>query len=794
MKINVFKYSGDLRALLNKILFCILLTVTFLVPTFFLPLAFISTQFGTSLLFGYGVIISLLIYIISGLVYGSIDLPKIDKYILGFISLVPVFYVLAGIANGFSRQSFFGYTFDISTVGFILVSFAYLLLVSIFFRNKYRIFYSYFAFVVSSLVLSLFLLTRIIFGVEFLDFGIFTDITHTTVGSWNNVGIFFGIGVILSFLTYEMVNLSKFMKIFISTALGLSLVFLILVDFTVVWSVVAFCSFLFILYNLFTYRTSIRDLPLKEKLLKIPRFSLLVLVISLFFIFWGGFISSYLGSKLHISNLEVRPSLSVTLDIAKSTIASRPLFGSGPNSFVTQWLTWKPDDIVSTSFWNTDFTNGIGLIPTFAVTTGVVGILSWLLFLGFYLYLGVKSIFAKVEDNFVKYLLVSSFFISLYLWIMAFAYVPSTVIFILTFFFTGLFLASVSLSGLMEIKTYDFSSNPKAGFISTIIMLVFLGLSIILGHGLFKNSQSLWYFQKSFYALNTMGDISLSENYMVRAISAVPNDVYYRSLSEIEIVKLNAILSQDVTKIKKEDLQKQFSDTLTSAIKAGLLAKDKDSNNYLNWVSLGRVYEAVSIPELNVDGAFESAETAYKEALRRNPKNPGILILLSRLSVTAGDLKQARVYALQSIGLKKDYLDAYFLLSQIEVLDKNIKGAIDSVTAASIIDPTNPAVFFQLGLLKYNDKDWVGAIGALEKATAMTPDYANAKYFLGLSYEAIGETEKAIKEFEEIKITNPNSKEVIEILANLKSGRSPFENTSEAKPESAKKLPIKESN
>src|SRR3954470_6309243 len=99
------------KYLFNKITYIVLLGVTFLLPIFFVPLSFISLQFGSSLLFAFGVIISILLYVVSALIYGSLDLPRPSKYILSFIALVPIVYVLAGIANGFSRLSFFGYTF-----------------------------------------------------------------------------------------------------------------------------------------------------------------------------------------------------------------------------------------------------------------------------------------------------------------------------------------------------------------------------------------------------------------------------------------------------------------------------------------------------------------------------------------------------------------------------------------------------------------------------------------------------------------------------------------------------------
>ena len=156
---EIQSYSGNSKnQFWDKVSFVILLGLTFLTPIFFVPASFISTQFGTSLLVAFGVILTAIIYFISGLTYGSLDLPKPSKYIISSMVIVPIVYVLAGIANGFSRMAFFGYTFDINTVGFIILSFAYLFLVSITFRQRTRIFYSYLAFVICSILISAFLL------------------------------------------------------------------------------------------------------------------------------------------------------------------------------------------------------------------------------------------------------------------------------------------------------------------------------------------------------------------------------------------------------------------------------------------------------------------------------------------------------------------------------------------------------------------------------------------------------------------------------------------------------------
>ncbi len=777
----------------NKISFSILLFITVLSPIFFLPLKFLSLQFGTSLLFAFGVILAMFVYAASVLKNGTVELPGKTRYVWGFLSIVPIIYILSGVTNGFTRFLFFGYTLDNSTIGFILLSFVYMYLVSVLFRDKKRIIYSYLAFVLSTILFSIFLLLRIVFGAEFLSFGMFTELTNTMLGSWNNIGILFGVSLILSLLTLQMLKVNRVIKIVLSLVIILSLLFLALVNFVITWPLIMICSVLFILYSMFHSDIGILSkVTWKTRLIRIPVYPVLVIVISVVFMIWGASIGGYLATKLHVTNVEVRPSLSVTFDIAKHTLKSSPFFGSGPNTFLTQWLAYKPANVFPTIFWNTDFVTGIGLIPTFAITTGILGLLSWIIFFVFYLYLGVKSIFSKFDDSFIGYILVSSFFASLYLWVMTCVYAPSTPILILTFFFTGLFFASVYVSGMLSMKLIVFSSNPKKGFLVSFLMVALSVSGIFFGHELIRNVQSLRYFQKSSYALNSANDFSASENYMLKAISIVPNDVYYRSLVEIELAKLSGILAQNPDLTVAGEAQTQFNEGLTSAIKAGLAAKDADKSNYLNWVSLGRVYESVSDQKLQVQGAYNSASFAYTEALHRNPNNPGILLMLARLSANNSDLKQAETYALQSIKAKSNYLDAYFLLSQIEMADNNSAGAIDSVSAAAVIDPTNPAIFFQLGLLKYNTEDYDGAISALEHAIGLASDYANAKYFLGLAYEMKGRHEEAILLFENLKAGNPESSDVASILANLKAGKPVFTNATSSKPEQSKTLPLKE--
>jgi tetratricopeptide (TPR) repeat protein len=778
----------------DKVLTGLSLIVVFLLPLFFIPGGFVSLQYGTSLLFAFSVIVSALIYIVSVLKKGTLVVPTQKLFTIGGFLVVPVVYALSSLSHGVSRMSFFGYTFDISTVGFVLLSFLFLFLVSIIFADKKKIFYSYIAIVVSLLCVSLFLIIRMIYGADVLSFGLFTSLTTTVVGGWNSTGIFFGIGAILSLLTYEMLSLTRFTKILTTVALVISLFFLSIINFGSIWIIVASIAFLFLAYRVFS-PTDMGMYSWADRIKKVPVYSLCVFVIALVFAIWGNAFGGKIADYLNVTNVDVRPKLGVTVDIAKSTFKTEPLFGSGPNTFAMQWLSYKPADINSTIFWNTEFAYGVGLLPTFAVTTGIIGVLSWIVFFIAFLYFGFKALFSKVTDQFTLYLTASSFFISLYLWVMSCIYVPSIVICIFTFFFTGIFFATLYMQNIVSLKTITFSTNPRVGFGLTLGLVTSFVLVGLVGYGLFNTSKSLWYFQKSAYAANQTGDLVLSEQYIEKAIALVPYDVYYRAQSEIGVLKITTLLNQDLSKANKEEVQKFFIDELTKSITAGFNAQKADTKNYLNWITLGRAYQVAVPPETQVAGAYESAFAAYSKALEQNPQNPGILLLLAQLEASKNDLTKAKQYTIQAINQKQNYIDAYYLLAQLEVADKNTKGAIDSVTQASIIEPNNSAVFFQLGLLKYNTQDYAGAIDAFTQSLKITPDYANSKYFLGLSLVLTQKVPDAIQIFEELKKTNPDSKEVEFILSNLKAGKSPFANAQapiDSKPESRQTPPVKE--
>jgi tetratricopeptide (TPR) repeat protein len=709
---------------------------------------------------------------------------------------------LSGLFSGRVALSFLGQGFEIGTALNILILSMLSFLIPALFRAKEHIFWSYIAFLASFVLLSVFHILRLALGADVLSFGVFPDIISNAVGKWNDLGIFFGASALLSLITLEFLPLQRLLKIVIYVALALSLFFLAVVNFSIVWLTLGVFSLIFLVYAISfgnarapaegegeAEAASLTVRPQRQ----IPVPSLLVLIISVIFVLAGDTMGSRIGGAFGISQLEVRPSWGATFEISRHTLAKDPLFGAGSNQFTAEWLKYKPDGVNSTAFWNVDFNYGVGLIPTFLVTTGILGLLAWVAFFLAFLYAGFRAILSDVSDRLSRYLTLSSFLVALFFWVFSIFYVPSLAIFSLTFIFTGLFIASLAISRREPLQVISFVNDPRAGFVSTLMLIFFLVGSVAIGYDLLKKYAASALFQRGVISFNTEGSAVKAEGLISRAAALSPTDLYYRFLADLSLFRMNGVLRRDPAAVSVESSRTEFQNLLSIAILNARRAVEQNPSNYENHLTLGRVYEAV-VP-LRIAGSYEAALAAYSEALARNPKSPAIPLSMARLEAAKGDNAKARENIALALRVKGNYTEAIFFLSQIEAVEGNIKAAILSAEAASVIAPDDPTIFFQLGILRFNDKNYRGAADALERAVALNPEYANAKYFLGLSYEKLERDADAIKQFTDLTATNPGNKEVDLILRNLKAGRDPFSDAApplDAAPEKRPKLPVAE--
>jgi tetratricopeptide (TPR) repeat protein len=761
----------------------LILGLVFLLPLFFVPVLPISLVFSKSLLVTIAGLLAFLAIVVGYLRSGRIDLPR--SWILLSVAVLAVAYLLSTLFSGTLAVSLFGYGFEVETF-FAIATFALILFATAMsLRKQDDILYVYLALIASFLVIALYQVIRLFAPIDFLTFSQFSGKTANLIGKWSDVGVFSGLVLIISLTSLEFLKFAKPLKIALYVSVGLSLFFLALVNFFAVWLVVALLSLLLFIFSVFSgYQTDPQNR-------KFSYLTLGVMVISLIFMLGGNQINNALSSAFRMGGVEARPSLQSTMVVAKESLKENPVLGVGPNRFSTEWLRSKPVEINNSFFWDTDFNFGVGLIPTALVTVGLLGFLAWLFFLGSIGLEGLRALYLSMRDPEWGYSSFSSLVAALYLWIMAIIYPPSMVILALAFIFTGTFVAAGLGMGSIRRFTFAFSENTKHSFLSVFALVVISVLFLVGGYQQMENLAAHYNFQKGLRTVLASGDIEGAESSIFRAVMLSGKDAYLRSLSELQIMKLERLLQRE--DIEPEAARTEFQEILGAAISTARAAIEYDSSNYLNWLSLGRVYEAV-VP-LQIEGAYEEAVLTYEEALARNPKNPAILLIMARLEAGNGDMTKARELIARSLSLKNNYTEAIFLLSQIEVSEGNIEEAIESVESAALISPHDPIVFFQLGFLKYTNKDYRGAITALERAVILNQVYANAKYFLGLSYEAVDRTDDAIAQFEDIQFLNPDNQEIKLILSNLKAGRDPFSGATPpvtSAPEERETLPIEE--
>lgn len=774
----------------------------FLLPLFVIPSSVVPFQAGKAMLIFLFTFVVFILWLIDRLRVGSVKIPWSLSYALG--GFLVVVYFLSALLSSSSVVGLVGRGFELDTALSILSFVLLMFIVPQLFRTKQSIFNLYLGLFAAFFIVFLYAFIRLVAGPGVFTLNVLTTSASNLVGSWNDLGVFFGLITVLSLVMLEIAPPKGLLRIILYAGLVLSLVSLAVINFTAVWITVSLFSLALLVY-LYAFSRSFTVQSGEDisggRSRRLSRISLGVLIVSAVFAITGlSFVSgnnpsinigSQISQSLGISQLEARPSWSTTSAVAEGALKDSPLLGSGPNQFVYEWVKYRPTIVNQSAFWNIDFNLGIGVIPSTLTSVGALGFFTWILFIAFFLYQGLRTLRRPREDLFLYYLSVTSFVGALFLWVMAIFYTTSTVPFALAFILTGAFMATLQLGGGMRERTFSFSEEPSIRFVALLltIVLVISSLSALFWIG--QRNVALAYYNKALAIYNSTGDLAKAETNVRRAITISGEDMFYRGLSEIALLNLNRVASQVNANTPVDQVRNQFQLLLGGAIASAQAARDANQADYQNWVSLARTYESV-VP-LKIPGAYENAQTAYGEAVKRNPTSPLLELTLARLAVLNGSNSAAKEYITNALQLKNNYTDAIFLLSQIEVAEGDIKSAITSVQSASVIAPNDPTVFFQLGFLEYNNRDYQKAAAALERAVALQSLYANARYFLGLSYDKLGKRDEAIKQFEEIAKTNPDNAEVKLILGNLKAGRGAFENVKpplDNTPEKRKTPPI----
>lgn len=747
---------------------CIFLLAA-LLPVFIVPVPWALVGQAKILLLGSMVVLGLAAWIAGRFIEGSIVLPRSILFLS--VSLLPVAYTLSALFSGGSASSFVGGSAEQDTVVVVCMLYSLFALTALTFRGFPSRSHLIRAFLLGSLVLVVFQLVRLAIPASLTLWGALQGSASSIVGSWHDLGIIAGLLVFMA-CAFESAPVAggRLWK-WLLRALGAGAFLLLLVaNILDVWYVLASTALLFGIYQSYIAYAA-ETLP-PTAILKRVKVWIALFVITVLCAVGSTAIYSHLPAQLQIAQLEVRPSWQGTFAIGEKVLSGKGglIFGSGPNTFVRDWGRFKPAGVNATVFWNTGFTQGVGIIPTAFVTVGILGIIGWLLpFLGL-----LWSILRLLRDRRVgnpplrAYTAVTLFAV---LYLMAFLtmYVPGIAIVSLAFLFLGILVASetnehgISIRLSLSLREYAWKH-----ILNSIVVIVVGVLLVFAAATALRATLSDLYLGRAASDFSTSGDIGKAGKLVGSALAIFPqNDNAQRAAVELGFARLSELIASGKT---DDAAKQQLQSTLSDTIEHGLAAVSIDGNDYLNWLALAGLYQ--NLAGVGIQGAFENAKAAYEKAILQNPTNPLPLAQLAQLEIAQGNTTVALDDLNKAIALKSDFPAAYYFRSQIEASRNDfVSAARDAATAADLV-PSDPAGWYNLGAIRYAAGSYADAAAPLERAVSLQENYANAMYVLSLTYEKLGRRGDALAIMEKIAVLNPDNALVTQAIKRIKNSPS----------------------
>lgn len=763
----------------------VLLGFIFLFPLFFLPFTLGPLEINKQTLLLLSVCTSLVLLI------GAFLLKKEVRLRFGWVHVFPLLSVGTFAASAFFSLapyvSWIGtngaeYTSVLTWIGLALLFYLCTLFASELSLSRAP----WIALILSASLVGLFGVLSL-FGVPVMPFfPALMASAFNTIGTGNALAVFLICASLLACtrLITDTVHIKKgWKRSLVFTGIGLvfleTLIVLLLLDFSFLWMLLLFgCASIFT-FVLFRSRT----FPSLKTLLVPVVFT----VISL--LFWL-FLPSPFQTRLPV---EVAPSFKTSSFITNEVLRDRPLFGTGPGTYVINYTKYHPRSINETDFWNTRFDRASSFVLTLAPTVGYLGTGAYLFFILFLFYVSVSRLMKQKQEE---------------EWINVFhLFVPWLTIVFASFLFAfnmALVITLVLLSGLLAAELLQkeshlkFSQNKAIALLSAVC---FVALFFALFIGIFLTTGR--YAAETAYAKAVRADRSRTDtktivNELDRAATLNRwNDDYVRNLSAALLLRVQDELKTVSPNSPLSDVSKQYLRALIAAsVNSSARATDLSSNNVSNWLVRGEVYRSLSGL---VDKSAAFSLDAFKHAIDLEPMNPNHWmergktymsiadlaqpLMMSSDAGVAGEAKKDWQLALdeakkdftKATELKSNFAPAHYQLALVYEREGKLDLAISKLESVQKYNDTDIGVGFMLGTL-YTKR---GGAGDFERAKQtflrvieLAPSYSDAHWFLASIYEKLGDKTRAIAEIETVLKLNPDNQIVKTRLEKLKNTNS----------------------
>ena len=672
--------------------------------------------------------------------------------------------LVSGLLSGDTQDALRGNVFETQTVGFLAVLAVAITLPLSLQGSRIMSIKALALFGLTAVLVLLYNIIRLFFGADVLALGSFNVATISPIGSFNDLAIFAALTIILTLITLAQLPLRMWLQLLLLVTVVMALLVLAVVNFFNIWIVVGFFGLLMLVYllsrdmifqNVSSYTLS------GSKLLIIP--TALVCVVSVLFIVAGDYAGNKVNEVVSVNYVEVRPSLTATIGIAKAVYTEDILFGIGPNRFADAWRLHKDRSINETVFWDTDFNSGNGFVPTVFVNTGLLGGLLLVLFHISFLYLGYRMLLrSNQQDPYWYYFGVTTFAAAVFIWVISYVYVPGTAILLLGALFTGLSYVAASALLPEQVKTIPLVVNRRRGFflMAAIIFVITVTVGSLFTVGKQYVAQSQFTKMQA-----TAESVAAFERTALSSYSLYKDDRFVSARAQIQLANLASLLA--IAEPTEED-QQNFLSTSEQALLFAEQAVTEDATNPDNHAILSGVYS--NLAQAGISGATERADSALAEARRLDPLNPGYDLIAAQMAARVGDIEKARAEIRSALNLKRNFTQALYLLAQLDISEGNTDAAIATTRSIIQLEPNNPTRYFQLGILLSAQSNFREAAAAYQMAIKRDPQYANARYLLALTYLDLEQPELALEQLRVVQATNQENEQLRTLIQQIESG------------------------
>ena len=768
--ISKLGFARDVSSL-DRTIKTLIYVLVILIPLWFLPITVNAVDFNKQALMVLLVVVTLILWLIK--IFSQGEIRWKSNFLNVFLGVFLVVSILATVFSLRTYGSLVGWSTHLSGSLINILSFLalYILIVNNF-RGLKQTFSLLFAFLISSALVTIIGLLQIWGGFIFpWDFT--KLISFNTIGTINTLGLF-SVVILTLITTLLFVIKRNEIKIFLIVLGLLNLIILISLNFWVLWLVLAIAMAIILIFSL------MRMVALEENISWIA-LPMVFLAIALIFMFFRPALP--FGPTLPV---EIGLSHKTGLEVTGKALQTRPILGTGPETFAFNYAKYKPETINQTVFWNIRFSNPPAEIYSVASDLGILGLISFLAILIVFIIQAVKNLIrtATEEHNILKQFLEIGLFAA---WVsLAISWFLYPQNFALIFTFWLLFALYLAQSSVSKNKVYNLRKSPKILLLFSscfvILMIVIIGFLYVQGTRFVAEAK----YKKGLDIIQTEGRLDEGINKIIRSTIINPyEDRTYRMLAQLFILKMNQDAA--LTDLDEQERLNLIQVDAISAINSATQATQLSPKDVSNWLIRGQVYQQVMG---FINGADEWAETSYQRAIELEPLNPFIFTQWGTMYLAKNDLEGALEKFNQAVDMKSNYAAAHFQLALVFEQQGKLNEAITKMEINRQLLPQDTGTAFQLAVLYYKAERYEQAKAEFIRALALDPNFSNARYFLGLLYDREGDKEAALDQFERITKLNPDNEEIKLIIANLKAGLPALGSLELGPPEQPGEIPI----